>query len=80
MKPPLEITVQLTTVHSGAGTSKRRAGPGHNQHGKEGLAFGLGGGSPSQRAKVVLKGDGQDDNLPWDVTFENKNLKSLNRL
>ena len=23
MKPPLEITVQLTTVHSGAGTSKR---------------------------------------------------------
>ena len=29
---------------------------------------------------MVLKGDGQDDNLPGDITFENKNLKSLNRL
>lgn len=44
-------------------------GPGLNQHGKEGLAFGLGGGSPSQRTKVVLKGDGQGDNLPGDINF-----------
>ena len=52
MKHPLEITVQLTTVHRGAGKC-RRGERGQDITSMEGLglAFGLGGGSPSQTSR-----------------------------
>lgn len=52
MKPPLEITVQLTTVHSGAGKCRQEEwGQDITSMERVGLAFGLGGGSPSQTGR-----------------------------
>lgn len=80
MKPPLEITVQSARVHSGSGTC-RKGEWGQDITSMEGigLALGLGGGSPSQKAEMVLEGDGQGDSLPGIITFENKSPKSLSR-